>query len=297
MKRLYILPAVAVLAAGIFAFQSTESTGKVEQFKKTKHFFSSGNQAGLTGAPGENNCTQCHSGSVLDGSNQNQFNLVDAGFQTVSSYIPGATYSATLQLATNPAKKGFSSTTLDDGSNSMAGSLTGSGIGGTADFQNGGATRDYVSHTATSNTDAVTLWSWSWTAPAADVGDVTFYIASNVTNDNGSTSGDEIFLSEHTINSSLGIEEVKKDVSTFTAGYSVEGNSVVINFTSMIADDMHFSLVDLSGKSVYASNLSKSMIGSNKQTVSLPSEVKNGIYAVHFFVGNRAMSANVMVQK
>jgi hypothetical protein len=39
------------------------------------------------------------------------------------------------------------------------------------------------------------------------------------------------------------------------------------------------------------------MIGTNKQMVSLPSEIENGIYAVHFFVGNRAMSANVLVQK
>ncbi|MFT6503963.1 MAG: hypothetical protein ACJASQ_004103 [Crocinitomicaceae bacterium] len=297
MKRLYILPAVALLAAGIFAFQSTDSSGKVEQFKKTKHFFSSGNQPGLTGAPGENNCTMCHSGSVLDGSNQNQFTLVDAGFNSVAAYIPGTSYTATLQLGNNPDKKGFSSTTLDDATNSMAGSLVGVGIGGTVDFQNGAMTRDYVSHTATSNTNAITLWSWTWNAPATDVGDVTFYIASNAANNNNQNTGDEIYLSQHTINSSVGIEEVKNDISTFTAGYSVEGNSIAINFTSMIADDMHFNLVDLNGKSVYASSLSKSLIGTNKQMVSLPSEIENGIYAVHFFVGNRAMSANVMVQK
>jgi hypothetical protein len=297
MKRLYILPAVAVLAAGIFAFQTTESTGKVEGFKKTKHLQSGGNQPGLTGAPGESNCTDCHSGSVLDGSNQHQFILSDAGFASVTSYVPGASYTATLQLANDPSKKGFSSTTLDNGSNSMAGSLLGDAVGGTAGFQNGGGTRDYVSHTSTSNTNANTIWSWEWTAPAVDVGNVTFYIASNSANNNGSTSGDEIFLTEHVINSTLGIEEVKNDISTFTAGYSVEGNSVAINFTSMIADDMHFNLVDLNGKSVYSSNLSKSMIGTNKQMVSLPSEIENGIYAVHFFVGNRAMSANVLVQK
>lgn len=297
MKRLYILPGIALLAAGIFAFQSTNSVGKIESYKKTTHLFSGGNQPGLTGAPGENNCTMCHSGSVLDGSTQNQFALVDGGFNTVTSYIPGTSYTATLQLANNPAKKGFSSTTLDDATNSMAGSLTGMVIGGTDNFQNVAMTRDYVSHKSTSNTSAVTLWSWTWDAPASDVGNVTFYIASNSTNDDGATSGDEIYLSEHVINSTLGVQEIAENPFSFTAGYAVEGNKVVIDFNSLIADDMFFNLVDLNGKSVFTYDLEKSLIGANKNFISLPEDIENGIYAVNFFVGNRAMSAKIMVQK
>ncbi|NRA10410.1 MAG: hypothetical protein HRT57_00475 [Crocinitomicaceae bacterium] len=297
MKKLYTLPAVAILAAGIFAFQTAESSGKMESFKQSAHLQNNGGQASLTGAPGESDCTFCHTGSVLDGSSENQFALVDAGFNPVGAYIPGASYTATLQLGSNPDKKGFSSTTLENGGNSMAGSLTGMIIGGTQDFQNGAGTKDYVSHKNSSNTNAFTLWSWTWDAPASDVGPVTFYIASNVANDNDLKTGDEIYLSQHIINSSAGIEEVKNDVSTFTAGYNVEGNSVVINFMSMVADQMYFNLIDLNGKSVYSSDLAKSLIGNNKQTISLPSEIENGIYVVNFFVGNRAMSSNVMVQQ
>jgi len=299
MKRLYILPSLMIAAAGFFAFQSSNSTGVTSTFKKSVHLQAGGNQPGLTGAPGESNCTQCHSGSVLDGNatGENEFTLVNAGFTPVSTYNPGDSYTATLQLASNPSKKGFSSTTLDNATNSMAGTLTGMAIGGTDNFQNVAMTRDYVSHTSTSNTSAVTLWSWTWDAPAVAVGDVTFYIASNVANDNGTQTGDAIYLSEHVIGQTVGVDEVDANEAAFSAGYSVEGNKVIVDFNSLVADEMFFNLVDLTGKSVYTYNLSKSLIGSNKQSVSLPEEITNGIYVVHFFVGNRAMSAKVMVQK
>lgn len=294
MKRLYILPSLVIMAAGIFAFQSVNSNGEITTYKKTNHAFGSGGQHSLTGAPGENNCTQCHSGSVLNGDTQNEFNLLD-GITPVSSYVPGTSYSATLQLASNPSKRGFSSTVLDNTGDAMAGSLSGSAIGGTQDFQNGTGTRDYVSHTTVSNTSAT--WAWTWVAPATNVGDVTFYIASNAANDDGATSGDEIYLSEHVIGSTASIDEVSNTFSDFTAGYATEGNKVVLNFTSLIADDMFFNLVDMNGRSVYTNSMSKSIVGSNKHLVALPSEIENGMYVVNFFVGNRAMSAKVLVQQ
>lgn len=297
MKKFYILATMGLFAGGIVAFQSTGTYGKLEKFKTTNHMFSGGNQPGLTGAPGEANCTQCHSGSVLDGSTENQITVVNASFQTVTSYNPGETYTVTLQLASNPAKKGFSSTVLDDLNNSMAGSLSGMGIGGTVDFQNAGQTRDYVSHTASSNTSAVTLWSWNWTAPAVDAGDVTIYVAANSANDDGATSGDAIYVSTTTLGSTASVTELENDASNFTAGYSVEGHNVSVKFNSQVADDMYFNLLDMNGKSVYTYDLSKSSIGANKQTVSLPAEIKAGNYVVHFFVGNKAMSSQVAVTK
>lgn len=300
MKRLYFLPSLALLSVGIFAFQTSTSTGIIKKYHKSVHLQSSGGQSGLTGAPGEgvnNNCTQCHSGSVLNGDSQNEFTVLDGSFTPVTSYIPGASYTVTLQLASNPAKKGFSSTVLDDGTNSMAGSLTGSGVGGTQDFPNGGVTRDYVSHTSGSNTSANIIWSWNWIAPATNVGNVTFYVASNAANNNGATTGDQIFLSQHTLNGTVGISELNGNDFLFNAGYSDVGNKVTLNFTSLIADYMFFNLVDLNGKSVFTSDMTKSVIGKNKNNVSLPAEIENGMYVVHFFVGNRAMSAKIMIQK
>jgi hypothetical protein len=293
MKKLYIIPSLAIATMTFFSFQSTES-GKVEQFVATKHLFSGGGQTGLTGAPTEGNCTQCHNGSVLDGTNEHQFQVLDATLNAVSNYSVGAQYTVSLQLTSDPAKKGFSATVVD-GSGTMAGTFTGSGIGGTQDFSGGG--RDYVSHTASSNTSANTLWAWTWDAPATDMGDVTFYVASNEANDDGATNGDMIYLSQHTLGSTASISETKVVAASFKAGYAVEGNQVIVDFNSLNTGEMFFNLVDLNGRSVYTKKMSNAMIGANHQAIALPSSIENGIYVVNFFVDNKAMSAKIMVQK
>lgn len=294
MKKNYILISTAVVALGLFAFQlkPQATIGKYVE----SHLQSGGGQAGLTGAPGEANCTQCHVGSTLNGATENVLTVLE-GITPVTTYLPGNSYTVSLQMNSDPAKRGFSATVLD-GTLAMAGSFTGdNGFGGTQDFAAGG--KDYVSHLSTSNTSAQTFWAWTWDAPATDVGNVTFYVASNAANGNNATSGDMIYLSTHTINidPSAGIDETVVEDAAFEAGYSANSNSVVLDFNSMTSEDMYFNMVDLSGKSVYTYDMEKSIIGSNHEVVTLPTSIENGIYVVHFFVGNKAMSANVMVQK
>lgn len=292
MKKNYISLPVAVAAIGLFAFQSKESVS-INNFVKS-HLQSGGGQAALTGAPGENNCTMCHVGGTLDGSTENVLTVLD-GFTPVTSYVAGNSYTVSLQMNSDPVKKGFSATCLD-GTLTMAGSFTGDGgFGGTQDFASGG--RDYVSHMLTSNTNSQTFWAWTWDAPATDVGDVTFYVASNAANDNGANSGDMIYLSTHTINGTAGIEEGEQIDFAFEAGYSVDANTVVVDFNSVVSEEMFFNLVDLNGRSVFTYNPGTSIIGQNHEEIKLPASIENGIYVVNFFVGNAAMSQNVMVQK
>lgn len=296
MNKNYFIIGLAAVSMGIFAFQN-DTQMKVESgvASALKHKQNGGGQSGLTGAPGEGNCTQCHIGSVLDGSSENVFSLLNAQLQPVTSYNPGDTYTVGLQLSSDPAKKGFSATALDP-SNSMAGSFTGDGsVGGTQDFSSGG--RDYVSHTLTSNTDSTPLWAWTWTAPSTNVGDVTFYVASNVANGNNQQTGDMIYLSQHVFGSVASVSEEKSLEHSFNAGYNPTTNSVVVDFTSLTADAMSFNLVDMSGKSVYSKSMSDALVGSNKHTIPLPSSVENGMYVVNFFVGNNPMSTKILVQK
>ncbi|MCH2225114.1 MAG: T9SS type A sorting domain-containing protein [Crocinitomicaceae bacterium] len=293
MKKGYILPSLALMSMGFFAFQNA-GTSSIEKLKET-HLFGAGGQAGLTGAPGEANCTQCHSGSTQDGSAENTFAIAD-GFTPVTSYTPGTTYNMTLVLNSNPAKKGFSAVVLD-GTDSNAGSAAGNAIGGTQGFSSAG--RDYISHTSTSNSNSTTFWAWEWTAPSAGTGDVTVYIASNVADDNGTTSGDVIYLSTHVVPESgnAGLNEEAADETGFKAGYNASENKVVMDFNYLSVGEMHFNLVDMNGRSVFTYNMGESEIGENNETIALPSEIKNGMYIVNFFVGNKAMSAKVLIQK
>ncbi len=291
MKKNYILGITAIASLAFLSFQKT-NTGVIESFKES-HLFSGGGQAGFTGAPGEATCTGCHTGSTLDGSSENTFILLD-GVNPVTNYTPGTSYTASLQLASNPAKKGFSAVALD-GANNNVGSFTGLLIGGTQDFSASG--KDYVSHTASSNTNANTAWLWTWDAPASDAGSVTFYIASNVSDDSGNALGDAIYLSQHIIGSTASISEEEAFNSDFIAGYSASNNSIELDFNSLSVGTMHMSLVDLNGRSVFNYTMGQSEIGENSESIVLPNELESGIYVVNFLVGNKAMSAKVMIQK
>jgi hypothetical protein len=138
---------------------------------------------------------------------------------------------------------------------------------------------------------------WTWTAPATNVGDVTFYVATNKANNNTTASGDAIYLSQHMVGSTAGIGENESAKSNFVVGYNSETNAVKIDFTSLTAGEMFFNLVDMNGRSVFTYELGNAQIGKNTTSVKLPNDLKNGIYFVNVFINNTPMSAKIQVQK
>lgn len=291
MKKIYILPLAASVLIGALSFQKSGNYKVEKYFAKNGHKLNSAGAAGgKTGAPGEVNCTSCHSGTALDGISENVLMVLD-GATPVNSYVPGTTYTVALSMSSNPAKKGFQATALD-GTNSMAGTFVAS-----ANTNVIGTTRKYANHKSTSNTSTTMAWGWSWTAPATNVGDVTFYVATNKANDNGFDTGDAIYLSQHVLTSTLGIEEQANEDANFSAGYSATNNSLSLNFTTLSAGEMNVNIMDMNGRSVFTYNLGNAQIGENKEKVVLPEDLKNGVYVVNFFVNNNAMSAKIMIQK
>jgi hypothetical protein len=295
MKKNYFILGIAALAIGTLAFQHS-GKADITNFVKFTHKYGNGAPAGRTGAPGEPSCatTTCHNGAALDGATENTLILL-SGASVVTNYLPGQTYNVTVAMASNPAKKGFQATALD-ASNNMAGTFTGQTIGGTA--VNSSAGRQYANHTGSSNESAENpIWIWTWTAPATDVGPVTFYVATNKTNNSNTAAGDFIYLSEHVIGSAAGIVEESKVESNFSAGYNSEDHKLVVDFNSLSSGEMHLNLVDLNGRSAYTADLGKAIIGKNNTSVKLPSDLKNGIYFVNIFVHNKPMSAKIMIQR
>ena len=295
MKRHYILGITLCSSIAFLAFQKSGIEAVEKYLEKNGHNINAaGAPTGKTGAPGESSCAECHIGTTQDGTATNTLLLLDGG-TPVSNYVPGTTYNATLTLNSSDVKEGFSATVLDISTNSMAGSFTGVNGFGTAVSSASG--RDYVTHTATSNTSANFLWTWEWAAPATDVGPVKFYVATNIANGNNNITGDVIYLSEHIYGSTTGLNDQTMDFSDFKAGFAANENKVILNFNAVTVDNIFFNLVDMSGKSVFTSRLGNSQIGKNSTSVSLPVDLKSGIYMVNFFIGNKAMSDKIMIQK
>lgn len=165
--------------------------------------FNGGPGAGYTNGPSESNCTSCHTTASLNsGSFISNLNLT-SNF-TGNGYIPDSTY--TISISFNQAgltKFGFQTTVLDKATNSPAGTLTNTGSRTqklTKVFS--GKTREYIEHTSSGTSQTSTnaiVWTFDWTAPSSNLGDVNFYVALNATDSSSTNSGDTIYAKTFTI--------------------------------------------------------------------------------------------------
>lgn len=150
--------------------------------------------AGRTGAPGETNCSACHSGQPLNAAGGSV--TLDNPTMPGNVYTPGQTYNMSVTVArTGIGRFGFGVVALTS-SNQNGGTLN---ITDPASTQIKSATvsgvsRRNVVHTAGGgNGTGSKTFSFSWTAPAIGTGNVTFYFAGNAVNANGATTGDYVY--------------------------------------------------------------------------------------------------------
>ena len=132
-------------------------------FGASELFYPTGAPPGHTGSPGDGtNCTACHGGTATNSAGWITSDIPPGG------YVPGQTYqiTATNTLTTSTGKYGFQVSPQN-----VAGTLMGTLIAGTNNQLVG--SNKYVTHTLANLTD--NSWTFSWVAPVAGSGSVTFY--------------------------------------------------------------------------------------------------------------------------
>jgi uncharacterized protein (TIGR03437 family) len=167
---------------------------------------------GFTGAPGEGTCNSCHTAGSRQEINTPNYNPT-GGVQILglpSTYVLGQTYKVTVRVSelaptaeqSQPAARwGFELTALDvNGASTTVGSLAliDSTVTRLRENQNvGGKSRTYVSHAPFDGTfpglTGSATWSFNWTAPTTNVGDITFYAVGNAAEGGISPEYDYIF--------------------------------------------------------------------------------------------------------
>jgi len=159
----------------------------------------SGPAASHTGAPGENNCTSCHS----------QF-PANSGIGGVTitgvphDYLPGQQIAITVRTDQADAVLwGFQMTALDSLGREAGTFSLPTQMPAQTQIVNGlvgGVPRKYVEHTQaglfTNGVFGYNAWTFTWTAPAQRIGKIGFYAAGNGANSDGSTTGDYIYTTE-----------------------------------------------------------------------------------------------------
>ena len=184
-----------------------------------------------TNAPGEGNCTACHSDFELNtGNGDLQISGIPA------NYLPGQQFDLTVTSTQADAViYGFQLTAIDS---------TGQGAGSFSlssenpprvqilpGIVNGTLMREYVEHTSDGLTNGqfgFNSWTFKWTAPAQTVGKVDFYAAANAANSDGGPSGDYVYTK--TV-SSMGADSTPVSISgkVFTStGLALRNAKVVL---------------------------------------------------------------------
>ncbi len=155
--------------------------------------FSSGPPPGRTGAPREDDCRECHLPEAI----QSNGALTIVAPQT---YLPGQTYQITVRHSTTDQTRlrwGFELTVLDGG-DQKAGTLqtNNDGLTQLRSNEEPHPDRQYIEHTASGTFVGQhngASWTFQWTAPAQNIGPVSFYAAGNQANNNGNSDGDIIY--------------------------------------------------------------------------------------------------------
>jgi uncharacterized protein (TIGR03437 family) len=152
---------------------------------------SGGADPGLSGAPGDSTCAACHGDGTVN----------TAGGKVVitfpgNGYTPGSTYAITVAITDSTAQRWGFEIAARTADNSQAGTFAPSDSF-TKTLNAGGF--NWETHTSAgtrAGTSGPTTFQMNWTAPANNVGTVTFYVAANAANNNGfPDAGDHIYTS------------------------------------------------------------------------------------------------------
>lgn len=153
-----------------------------------------------SGAPGDRTCAACHVGGAANSGP----GRVTLAFSGGSSYAAGQTQRVTVTIEDPDGRRwGFqvSARPTANAETTSAGKLA------PVDANTRLATPtqeplEWITHTADgtrNGTSGPVTFEFDWTAPAADVGTVDFYVAANAANAGGSNAGDRIYTSKATL--------------------------------------------------------------------------------------------------
>lgn len=261
MKYIYTIMVMAFVSMAIISINPQKG-----------HSNSSGAPAGNTGA-GETTCAQagCHGGTAGTVANAITSDVPAGG------YISGTTYNITVtSTETGRSRFGFQCRT-------SAGTLIASS---TTQLVGGGA---YVTHrlASTAGTDSKS-WTFTWTAPAAGTGDVTFNAAVMAANGNGSSDPGDIVRTSSLVISEAASNSVKSFDAAGMSIYPVPfTNALTIAKGTQSFEQADVKVFTLDGKMV----LNTVMTGDN-YTLNTENLAK-GIYIVNVNAGSTTIMQKV----
>ena len=250
---------------------------------------SNGNGAsfiGVTGSPGDmgRTCTACHVGADLVTTYDLSLNVTTNIPQ--GGYVKGTTYQITITPTASSGATEFGfQITAENALASKVGVFTSTDANTWTDFLGKYLTHTFVGH------EHITNWTFNWTAPATDVGDVTFYIAgvAGVENVSGGTTtiGTEMKLATYHVGGVLGINEAQ--LLNFSMFPNPSDGQVTLQLPSD-ANQAKVRIFDYLGKTLLQKSINKS-----NNTLDI-SNLTAGIYFVRIQTDSKVGTKKLIVR-
>jgi hypothetical protein len=253
-------PIIAVLSASFLFLLFTSS-----QFSQDDP----DGKAGVSGAPGENTCndTDCHNSFALNSG---------AGSITISSsdltnwvYTPGMTYSITVTVAqSNINLFGLCFEALkpngDNAGTLVAGNDTQIKLKTVGGFQRKSITHDNNTG-ATANSHSFTF---NWTAPTTNMGDITFYAAGIAANGDDHESNDQVYSTSQVVTATgVGLMEIADQQSTLAVYPNPASHAIRFTNGGLISMVDAVTIIDSHGRTIQTQDRG------NWQTTDLESSI------------------------
>ncbi len=264
---------------------------------------SAGAHPGSTGAPGDNTCAKsgCHVGTPVTYNDTAVNKLIFS--QLDSTYLPGQTYTITVRTYNPPVQRfGFEFQAIADATSLEAGTVVVTDVIRTHEVTHmvGSDFRTSVTHNTVSTPEispGFNEWTFDWTAPATNVGDITFYYATNSTNNNNASSGDKIFCNTFRIKISplFSLNELV-DVQNSNAFYDGETNQIIFNYFLKSDKKVSINVFDSFGREVYKQKNKSKNAGQQKDELSLKNQMSPGVYYVNLSIDNKSFSKKIIIK-
>jgi len=266
----------------------------------TADILSDNGKAGKTGSPGETNCTNCHNSYSV---NTGGGSITIASSNMINwQYIPGQVYhmSVTVARAGN-SLFGIGFEALKAVGNTPAGTFTITNASSTtiknATVNN--VSRPNVVHKLNGGTGTGSkVFTFDWTAPNTDVGNIIFYAAGDACNNNGGESGDYVYTATQTITpaNTTGISDATTAQNSLKIYPNPVYQDVTLEYMLESTSNVNISVHSLKGEKLLGLLNETQFGGSYVQQFNLGGRLSKGVYLVTVETQNKTVRKKMIVQ-
>jgi hypothetical protein len=290
MKKITLLYSLFLIALGGIVLSAYKTSGAHQS---------------STGAPGEQTCAQtgCHADASVANDNTNSTNTLTFS-SADSSYVPGQTYTLTVEAKKSGIQKmGLEVVALtkigdkNTGTWIITDTKSTQIISGTI----GADSRKYITHKSAGTTipyvnPGMGKWTFAWTAPATNEGNIVFYYCTNMTNNNSLNTGDQLFLSNFTIHPTTGSGIAQWiNESDLLVSSNPSSKELTLLYSLKKECSVSLSLYDVQGKIVLTQNAEYKSAGKNTDRLN-SSGIHAGVYTMQLIINHQSISKKVVVQ-